>query len=102
MIASTLYAMSDDQRPSWTAALSACSEELQSSWIEMRRHLHRHPELSGAELLTTKYLATELGKLELPVHLSGENCGVTADLITSPEAATGPRLAIRGDRSRSC
>lgn len=63
----------------------------------MRRHLHQNPELSGVEHLTTEYLAAELGKLDLPIHVAGEGRGLTADLITSPSVATGPRLAIRGD-----
>ena len=59
--------------------------------------LHQHPELSDQERATTDYLAEQLGKLSLPTHVIGDGRGVTADLITSPEIADGPRIALRGD-----
>ncbi len=70
---------------------------MQSEWVAIRRHLHQNPELSGAEYLTTEYLALALGKLDLPIHVAGEGRGVTADLISSGRASDGPRMAIRGD-----
>ena len=63
----------------------------------MRRHLHQNPELSDAEYATTEYLASSLRKLELPFHVVGDGRGVTADLVSSPKIADGPRIAIRGD-----
>jgi amidohydrolase len=78
-------------------ALGGYADQLQPQWVEMRRHLHRNPELSGAEHITTEYLAAELDKLQLPTHVAGEGRGVTADLISSPTVASGPRIAIRGD-----
>ncbi len=86
-----------DDSPPWLTALGGYADQLEPQWIELRRHLHRNPELSGAEHMTTEYLAAELGKLQLPIHVAGEGRGVTADLITSATIATGPRIAIRGD-----
>ena len=63
----------------------------------MRRHLHQNPELSNHEFQTTEYLVKALGSLGLPVHLSGEGRGLTADLVSATELASGPCIAIRGD-----
>lgn len=47
--------------------------------IEMRRYLHTHPELSGEEYETTKYIASELDKLGLEYRLI-EPTGIVVDL----------------------
>jgi len=82
---------------SWCERINEHASRLQNQWIAMRRYLHQHPELSEQERATTEYLATQLGKLALPVHVVGEGRGLTADLITSPTLADGPRIALRGD-----
>ncbi len=86
-----------DDTNEWIASLRGYADQFHPDWIKMRRHLHEHPELSDAEFLTTEYLAAALGKLGLPTHVPGEGRGVTADLVTSPKAAEGRRIAIRGD-----
>lgn len=73
------------------------ADQFSSQWVTMRRHLHKHPELSGAEQQTTAYLATAIDQLGLPIEKVGEGRGLTADLVSSPEVADGPRFAIRGD-----
>ena len=87
----------ESEIPTWTHTVSDLADRLQDQWIQMRRHLHQNPELSDAEFLTTEYLAAQLGKLELPFHVAAEGRGVTADLVSSPSIAEGPRIAIRGD-----
>ncbi len=86
-----------DESAEWIAAIDAHTDQMNGQWVAMRRHLHQNPELSGQEHLTTEYLASALGKLELPIHVAGEGRGVTADLITSPRISEGQRVAIRGD-----
>lgn len=86
-----------DPTPDWIQTLHSHAEQWQQDWIAMRRHLHQNPELSDVEHMTTEYLAAELSKLDLPIHVAGEGRGVTADLITSPSSPSGPRIAIRGD-----
>lgn len=83
--------------PGYILALKQHAQSLNEGWVAMRRHLHQHPELSEAEFLTTEYLVSELGKLEIPTHVPGEGRGVTADLVTSPGIAKIGRIAIRGD-----
>ncbi len=80
-----------------THALADLAEESHSNWIAMRRHLHQHPELSNQEYATTEYLASSLRSLDIPFRVIGDGRGVTADLVTSPSVADGPRLGIRGD-----
>lgn len=93
----TRYWTTMDDSPEWLAAIDAYCEEFNAQWVSTRRHLHQHPELSDAEYQTTEFLASALGDLGLPTHVPGEGRGVTADLITSPSLAGGPRIAIRGD-----
>jgi amidohydrolase len=86
-----------DQIPAWRHVMSGCVRDLQDRWVAMRRHLHQHPELSNQERLTTDFLASELGKLGLPTHLAGDGLGLSADFVSSPSVAQGPRMAVRGD-----
>ena len=62
--------------------------------IEIRRHLHQHPEVSGTEYETTRFLANELEKLGIPFRLGPDQRGLLAEL-GSPNAAR--RLALRAD-----
>ncbi len=86
-------------RPSapWVSALLAVADRYESEWIAIRRHLHRHPELSGAEHRTTEYLAEALTALGLPPRLEFDGTGLTVDLVTAVELANGKRIAVRGD-----
>lgn len=78
-------------------AIAEHADQFSAQWVSMRRHLHKHPELSNAELQTTAYLATAVDRLGLPIEKAGEGRGLTADLVSSPEVAEGPKIAIRGD-----
>ena len=60
-----------DDPPQWLTALESYTEKFQPGWVAIRRYLHQNPELSGREHLTTEFLATELGKLDLPIHVAG-------------------------------
>ena len=46
--------------------------------IEIRRHVHAHPELSGEERETTAYLCDVLAKNEISYKVLPDNCGVVA------------------------
>ena len=78
--------------------------------VALRRHLHAHPELSGAELQTSLHLYQLLGKLNLEVRMGPNGCGIIAQNPPPPPApgelasAGGPpysppppRIALRGD-----
>ena len=86
-----------DTTPDWLVALSGYCDSMFDHWIAIRRHLHQHPELSDMEYRTTEFLRDELVELGLQTHIPGEGRGVFADLVSSPIASSGKRIAIRGD-----
>ncbi|OLP20232.1 hydrolase [Leptolyngbya sp. 'hensonii'] len=63
--------------------------------IEIRRHLHSHPELSGQEHQTAAYVAGVLSSCGLRVQEAVGRVGVVGDLIQ--EGAHDRLLAIRTD-----
>jgi amidohydrolase len=62
--------------------------------IEIRRHLHRHPELSGQEVQTAAYVAETLTACGLQVQQGVGKVGVVGEL---PGQGAPRRLAIRTD-----
>jgi amidohydrolase len=62
--------------------------------IRLRRHLHRHPEPSGAELQTSLHLYQLFADAGLSVRMGPEGCGVVAD---SRSQKAAPRIAVRAD-----
>ena len=84
--------MADD----WNTALDAIVEESIHQVVVLRRHLHAHPELSGAELETSLHLYQLLDKLSLDVRMGPEGCGVVAENRVA-DAADHQRVAFRGD-----
>ncbi|MBC6474069.1 MAG: amidohydrolase [Hormoscilla sp. GM102CHS1] len=63
--------------------------------IEIRRHIHAHPELSGQEYQTAAYVAGVLSSLGLHVREDVGKTGVVAEL--DGEGNDGRLLAIRTD-----
>ena len=61
--------------------------------LEIRRHLHAHPELSGAEHHTAALVAGELRRLGWRVQEGVGRTGVLAELGTS----NGPAIGLRVD-----
>ncbi len=61
--------------------------------LEIRRHLHAHPELSGAEHHTAALVAGELRRLGWRVQEGVGRTGVVAELGTS----NGPAIGLRVD-----
>jgi amidohydrolase len=71
------------------------AEHLAPRLIEIRRHLHSHPELSGQEYQTAAYVAGVLSSCGLQVQELVGKTGVVAEMMG---ANTDPRLlAIRTD-----
>ncbi|MBM5798144.1 MAG: amidohydrolase [Cyanobacteria bacterium K_Offshore_0m_m2_072] len=83
--------LSDDLRDVLTAALP----EL----IELRRHLHRHPELSGQEQQTAALVAGELRRHGWQVREGVGRTGVLAELGPSslPGGGPAPIVGLRVD-----
>ncbi len=63
---------------------------------QIRRHLHRHPELSGLEFSTTDYLSKQLAAARVPHRVATGKCGIITDVIESPDAGA-PIIAMRAD-----
>ncbi|MAT69276.1 MAG: amidohydrolase [Planctomycetaceae bacterium] len=78
----------------WHTALDEIVRDLEPRLIELRRHLHAHPEPSGEELQTSLRLYQMLGDEGLAVRMGPEGCGV---LVDEPRDAKGARVAFRGD-----
>ena len=64
------------------------------AWIELRRDLHRHPELSGQEQRTAGIVATRLKALGLSVQTGVGGHGVVGMLTGG---RPGPLVAYRAD-----
>ena len=63
---------------------------------QIRRHLHRHPELSGEEISTTDYLSKQLTAARVPHRVATGKCGVITEIVRSPEPGA-PVIAMRAD-----
>ena len=61
--------------------------------VEMRHHLHRHPELSCAEVETARFLAERLAMLGLPVVTGIGGHG----LVATVGGGEGPAVGLRAD-----
>lgn len=69
-------------------------EAIRDTLIEIRRHLHRHPELSNEEFETTKYIASLLKQAGVTLIDYGLKTGVIAEVGGLQE---GPVIALRAD-----
>ena len=70
------------------------SEELFSRLVEIRRSIHKHPELAFEEVKTAETIIAELERLGIPYEYGGKGTGVVARLITDESA---PTVALRAD-----
>lgn len=71
------------------------AETLAPRLIEIHRHLHSHPELSGQEYQTAAYVAGVLSSCGLQVHEGVGQTGVIGEL--EGQGTDSRRLAIRTD-----
>lgn len=78
----------------WHQAIDAFLDSVAGQLVEIRRHLHAHPEPSREEFGTTRYLADRLldGGLRPSVVLEGR--GILAGSSLSPD---GRAVALRAD-----
>ena len=79
---------------SWTVALDRIAARLRKKLIAVRRHLHRHPEPSGRETGTTRYLAGLLSEAGLTPQILPQGRGAIVD---GPAPENAPRVCLRGD-----
>lgn len=62
--------------------------------IEIRHYLHQHPELSGKEYKTTKFLTKQLQEHDIRIVPTSLETGVIAEI---GDAKKGPTIALRAD-----
>lgn len=80
------------------AGLQEKLDTLEPELVRLRRHLHRHPELSNHEFETTRGLVTRLEALGLTVTVREAGTGFFADLTPLGfDASTHKTVAIRCD-----
>ena len=68
--------------------------QFETDLINLRHHLHRHPELSFKEFETTRFLKDQLAELGIELVEIGLTTGVIGILHG---AKAGPSIALRGD-----
>ncbi|KOP26303.1 peptidase M20 [Hapalosiphon sp. MRB220] len=71
------------------------SEKVFPRMVELRRHLHRHPELAFEEKKTASIVIDELKRLCIPFWYGGVGSGIIAKLINAGQQA--PTIALRAD-----
>lgn len=74
------------------------SKELESKLTKIRRHLHKHPELSLKEYETAHYIEKQLTTLGIPYERVGET-GVVAHIKgeKSTDSTSVPTIGLRAD-----
>lgn len=70
------------------------SEDIFSHLVEIRRSIHKHPELAFEETKTAKTIIEELDRLGIPYEYGGKGTGVVGRLVTDEFA---PTVALRAD-----
>lgn len=75
-------------------AIELSLEALGEQLTGIRRHLHRHPELSNEEFETTKYIITLLDQAGIRIVDYGLPTGVVAEIGSGK---IGPVVALRAD-----
>ena len=76
--------------------IKTIAENIAPRLIEIRRHIHTHPELSGEEYQTSAYVAGVLSSCGLHVTEAVGKTGVTGELLAE-NSDRSPTLAIRTD-----
>ena len=77
--------------------IKATTDEVYPDVVELRRTLHRHPELSGEEHETARRVVDRLGDLNLNVQTGLPSTIGTGVVATLDGGKPGPTLLLRGD-----
>ncbi|GAA0499769.1 M20 family metallopeptidase [Salinibacillus aidingensis] len=74
------------------------AQAIHDELINIRRNLHRQPELSFKEYRTTEFIKRYLQSIEgLTVHSGKEAIGLETGVVGSISNGSGPTIAIRAD-----
>jgi len=78
----------------WAEQIDRVIDDQFEKIVEVRRHLHMHPEPSGSEFETTQFLQQQLAGAGVDIRLGPEDRGLMVDPV---EPAGERRLALRTD-----
>jgi amidohydrolase len=71
-------------------------EEAEPKLIAFRRHIHQHPELSGQETNTARFISQVLAGAAIPHRLAANGRGIIGDIVRSLDPGA-PVIALRAD-----
>ncbi|MBV9875571.1 MAG: amidohydrolase [Verrucomicrobia bacterium] len=71
-------------------------DEAEPKLIAYRRQIHQHPDLSGQERNTARFISHVLAGAAIPHRIAANGCGIITDIIRSPDPAA-PVIALRAD-----
>jgi len=71
-----------------------CAKQYAEEFIEVRQHLHAHPELSYTEFETSKYIQQKLTELNIPFEVKAKTGVIGLLKGKNPEKRV---IALRGD-----
>ena len=71
-------------------------EEAEPKLIAFRRQIHQHPDLSGKERNTARFISQVLAGAAIPHRIAADGCGIITEIIRSPDPAA-PVIALRAD-----
>ncbi len=81
----------------WEQSLDDRIAAIEPQLIQIRRHLHAHPEPSRQERETSQFIATTLSQSGLSPRLCRDGLGVMVDAVLGRPADDAPIIAIRAD-----
>jgi amidohydrolase len=71
-------------------------EEAEPKLIAFRRQIHQHPDLSGRERNTARFISQVLAGAAIPHRIAANGCGIITEIIRSSDPAA-PVIALRAD-----
>ena len=71
-------------------------EEAEPKLIAFRRQIHQHPDLSGKETNTARFISQVLAGAAIPHRIAANGCGIITEIVHSPDPAA-PVIALRAD-----
>ena len=86
-----------DSIVNWTEELDQAIDERFDDLVSLRRHIHMHPEPSGAEQETSAFLAAHLRERGLGVEFGPENRGLIVEPNGMDRSELQRCIAIRAD-----
>src|SRR5690625_7665554 len=81
----------------YTQRVSKLVSSMEPKLIELRRHIHAHPELSRAEYETTQLVAAELRAIGLKPRILPDSVGLTCDISPSLTDSGVPLIGLISD-----